>query len=343
MSTPAGADGSDRLAWATGRWADVQPMSAPPLARTTLDRAAHRRRDPAWLARAWSVARVLVIDIGRGGRALVADGDVVSLVLVDSASAPPVPPEARLFLGTEPDGTAVFAVDAALPVLPGTRPVSLRDVGHDLSDRDAGLFTAAAALGNWHASHRYSPVTGHPTTVADGGWTRVDPDGGQFWPRTDPAMIVLVHDGQPGPDGRCLLGHNAAWGAAGAVRRFSCLAGYVEPGESAEAAVLREVYEEVGVRVADVRYEGSQAWPFPGSLMLGFTALADPDEPVRVDPEEIAEARWFTRREIADMVERGFLAAADGVRISLPMAASIAYFLITRWLAGAADAPQPRP
>ena len=163
----------------------------------------------------------------------------------------------------------------------------------------------------------------------EAGWSRVDWDGGRIWPRTDPAMIVLVHDGVAGPDGRCLLGHNVAWGRPGGVVRFSCLAGYVEPGESAEAAVVREVAEEVGAVLADLRYAGSQAWPFPGSLMLGFSAVADPDAPIRVDPEEIAEARWFTRTEIAAAMVDG---TADGV--SLPMRASIAFFLIERWLNG---------
>jgi NAD+ diphosphatase len=308
--------------------------SAPPLARTTLDRAAHHRRDQRWLDDAWSRAQVVVVDVRGGGRALVRDraAGAPELVLLDGPSAPPVAPDGRLFLGVEPDGAPVFAVDATLPDMPDTRPVTLRDVGHVLSDRDAGLFTAAVALANWHTSHLYSPLTGHPTTVADGGWTRVDAGGKQMWPRTDPAMIVLVHDGVAGTGGRCLLGRNAAWPMTGAVRRFSCLAGFVEPGESAEAAVVREVAEEVGVRVDDLRYEGSQAWPFPGSLMLGFTARADPAQPVRVDPEEIVEARWFTRAEVGEMVRAGFLDARDGVRVGLPMPASIAFFLVERWL-----------
>ena len=164
------------------------------------------------------------------------------------------------------------------------------------------MFSAAAALGNWHATHRYSPRNGLPTTVTEGGWSRIDPDGQQMWPRTDPAMIVLVHDGVPAPEGRCLLGHNARVGLSpDGSRRFSTLAGFVEPGESAEAAVVREVLEEVGVRVRALRYEGSQAWPYPGSLMLGFTAVADRAAPITVDPEEITEARWFTRVEIARM------------------------------------------
>jgi NAD+ diphosphatase len=138
-----------------------------------------------------------------------------------------------------------------------------------------------------------------------------------------------VHDGVPGPDGRCLLGNNANWPPRAGQRRYSCLAGFVEPGESAEAAVAREVDEEVGIPVRAITYAGSQAWPFPGSLMLGFFALADPDQPLRLDPTEIADARWFTRREMAAVLTGG-----DGAPFVLPMSASIAHYLITRWTAG---------
>jgi NAD+ diphosphatase len=305
--------------------------AAPPLARTTLDRSAHHRTDAAWLAEAWTHALVLVVDIGSGGRSLIRDRPDGSarLVLLDAASAPP---GERLFLGVDPDGTPLFTVDAALPEIEGARPVTLRDIGHLLDDRDAGIFTAAAALANWHASHLYSPRSGQPTTIIEGGWSRVDGDGRQMWPRTDPAMIVLVHDGVAGPDGRCLLGHNSAWPAVDGVRRFSCLAGYVEPGESAEAAVVREVAEEVGVRVEALQYEGSQSWPYPGSLMLGFTALADRDQPIIVDPEEIDEARWFTRADVTRMIAGDYIEPETGVAMRLPMRASIAFYLVERWL-----------
>jgi NAD+ diphosphatase len=307
-----------------------QPGS-PPLARTTLDRAALHRKDDAWLADAWTRGLVLVVDLAKGGRALVtdrADGSA-ALVLLSSADAPEAE---HWFLGLDPDGTPLWTVDAPLPPAGDARAVTLRDIGHLLDDRDAGLFTAAAALANWHLSHRFSPRTGLPTTAIEAGWARKDTEGNLMWPRTDPAMIVLVHDGVPGPGGRCLLGHNAAWGQTGPVRRFSCLAGYVEPGESAEACVVREVAEEVGVRVQRPHYEGSQSWPYPGSLMLGFSAVADRDQPITVDPEEIAEARWFTRTDVTRMIEGRYVEPLSGVEMNLPMRSSIAFFLIERWL-----------
>lgn len=306
----------------------------PPLARRSLDRAAHRRRDEAWLAEAWRRARILVVDLAGGARVLVTpEPDEPSLVLLEPDQAPPVAPTDRLFLGVDPDHTPIFAVDAALPPVPRARAATLREIGHQLSDRDAGLFITAVALANWHARHPYSPATGQPTLIAEGGWSRVDEDGLQLWPRTDPAMIVLVHDGQAGPAGRCLLGNNAGWPAERGRRRFSCLAGFVEPGESAEAAVAREVAEEVGLPVDEIDYQGSQAWPFPGSLMLGFFARADPELPLRLQPAEIAHARWFTRTEIAAVVAGEPVDAGDGNAVRLPPPASIAHFLIARWLA----------
>ncbi len=311
------------------------PAEEPPPARSTLDRAGHRRADQRWLIEAWARGRVLVVDVAGGGRALVSSaGARPGLVLLDAEVAAQSDPAGRLFLGVDRDGTPVFAVDAPLPVLPETRPASLREIGHLLDNWDAELFNTAVALANWHARHAYSSINGLPTSVGQGGWARIDEGGQQFWPRTDPAMIVLLHDGGAGPAGRCLLGSNAAWRADQGVRRFSCLAGYVEPGESAEATVLREVDEEVGLAATDLEYVGSQAWPFPGSLMLGFLALADPEQPIRLDPTEIAHARWFSRLEIGAVLAGESIEAGDGVRAGLPPPASIAHALIRRWYDG---------
>lgn len=316
----------------------------PPLARSGVDRAALRRGDPQWLADAWKRARVLLID--PDNRVLCTPQP--ALVFTDPAGIGEVAEPDRLFLGVDPDDdTPYFAVVADLPdpaagppasppgggpatAWSGAQPANLRHVGAVLSARDAGLFVTAAALANWHAAHRFSPVTGEPTAVADGGWLRRDGSGTQLFPRTDPAIIVLVHDGVAGAAGRCLLGNNAAWPVREDGRRFfSTLAGFVEPGESAEAAVAREVHEEVGVVVSDLRYQGSQAWPFPGSLMLGFTGHADPAQPLRLEPTEIADARWFTRTEVDTL-----LAEPPGAEVMLPGAASIARHLIITWLSG---------
>jgi NAD+ diphosphatase len=314
----------------------------PPLARGTLNRAAHRRLDREWLEAAWLKARIVVVDDGH----VLVQGDTPTLVFVDASAAPA---GERLFMGEEPDGTVYFAVSAALEepatapqkalrrapadITAGeeTRRVNLRQVGHKLSDLDAGLFITAVALANWHARHPFSPLSGSATTVGEGGWTRVTADGTEtMWPRTDPAVIMLVHDAVDGPEGRCLLGCNAAWPELDGIRRYSTLAGFVEPGESAEAAVAREVAEEVGVEVSAIRYVASQPWPFPGSLMLGFHAQCPPGAPVRVDQSEILEARWFTRDEIAAVINR------ESTAFGLPFPASIAFFLITEWLAGRA-------
>ncbi|HEX6497513.1 MAG TPA: NAD(+) diphosphatase [Micromonosporaceae bacterium] len=292
----------------------------PPLARSALHRRAHLRGDEEWLARAWERSRVLVVE--RDQSLVRADG---RLLLLDPADAPDGD---RYFLGEDSDGVPYFAVSAPLPGNPGAERASLRDVGHALSDLDAGLLITAVSLANWHARHGYSPHDGSPTIVTQGGWVRGSADGTQHFPRTDPAVIVLVHDGVPGEAGRCLLGHNASWTRPGWARRYSCLAGFVEPGESAEAAVVREVEEEVGVRVSRLRYVASQAWPYPGSLMLGFTAVADPERPVQVDREEIADAQWFTRTEVRAVIEGG------DDSIGLPMPASIAHYLIVSWLGG---------
>jgi NAD+ diphosphatase len=295
----------------------------PPLSRSVVDRAGHRRRDPQWLAEAWD--RALVLVIGPDMKAAVRHGD---LVLTPPEQAPE---GERMFLGVH-EGRPYFTVVAPQELAGDT--VHLWQVGELLSDLEAGLFTAAVALAQWHRDHVYSPRTGAPTEITDGGWVRRDTDGHQHFPRTDVAMIVLVHDGVPGPRGRALLGSNALWKNS-ARPRYSTLAGFVEPGESAEAAVAREVREEVGVELTDITYVTSQPWPFPRSLMLGFLATADADAPVTTDPDEIVHARWFTREEIAAAIDD-----PDSADFMLPMGAAISLFLMRRWLALApAEAP----
>ncbi len=199
---------------------------------------------------------------------------------------------------------------------PGLRPAGLREAAALLNDRDAGLFTHAVALANWHASHTHCPRCGTPTvTVAAGHAQRCPADGSEHFPRVDPAVIMLVTD----PDDRCLLARNQRW----PERRVSILAGFVEPGESAEQAVTREVEEETAIVVTRVRYVGSQPWPMPQSLMLGFRAEAAGELDLRVDEEEIAEAHWYSREEL-----RAALAARE---ILLPPPVSIAHRLIESW------------
>ncbi|WP_246450961.1 NAD(+) diphosphatase [Allostreptomyces psammosilenae] len=311
-------------------------MAQPPtLSRSALDRAAERRLDEAWLSAAWShpTTRVLVI---AHGRALVLDEDPpepaageegaeeaerraprTRLVLVSAFDAP-VEGE-RYFLGVDPDGAAYFAL--AVEKLPGqwdaeARGAGLREVGALLDDRDTGLLVHAVALETWHRRHGFCPACGKATVaVAAGHVRRCTGCGTEHYPRTDPAVIMLVRDGED----RCLLGRQQHWPPG----RWSILAGFVEPGESAEQAVVREVREEVGVAVTGVSYVASQPWPFPASLMLGYLATADDPRIDLGGDDEIEEARWFTREELRAAVASG--------ELLLPASVSIARSLIDLW------------
>jgi NAD+ diphosphatase len=251
-----------------------------------------------------------------------------SLALVPASALPPA--ELYIYLGRslsetspEPVGTPIVAaVLADAGHLAESDWGNLRQLGSLLSDRDAGLFTEALGVANWHATHAFSPKTGVATTPGKAGWVRVDPTtGGELYPRTDAAIIVGITDSHD----RLLLGSNALWES----NRFSLLAGFVEPGESLEAAVVREVFEESGINVVDPIYLGSQPWPFPASLMLGFTARVDPaiESLLTPDGNEILELRWFSRDE---------LRAALG-DILLPGPTSIARSIIELWFGGPID------
>lgn len=331
-----------------------------PLARATVARAAHLRDVPHVLADALADPATRVLAVRDGGLLLAADGRarwldpaaaravlaVAGATATGPARAPdpasdrapealPDPaPEAWLLLGAHDDGTRVLALRLpdAHPLTTGGEPAdvlvhlpdgpvgrdgwaALRTVGATLDAHDAGLATAAVALDAWHDRHPRCPRCGAPTLVAQAGWSRVcDVDGSEHYPRTDPAVIMAVTD----EDDRLLLGHAAAWAAG----RWSTLAGFVEAGESAEQAVRREVLEETGVVVGDVEYLGSQPWPFPGSLMLGFRARAT-STAVQVDGVEMADARWFTRAELTAAVASG--------EVLLPGGASIARAMVEQW------------
>ncbi|WP_229698305.1 NAD(+) diphosphatase [Wenjunlia tyrosinilytica] len=308
----------------------MEGVSQPvlPLARTAVDRAAEHRTDEAWLAAAWSHpdSRVLVVS---EGKALVMDtgdgGDKrAELVLVPSFEAPDG--GERYFLGVDAEGVAYFAL--SVEKLPGrmddpARPAGLREVALLLNDLDSGLMVHAVALENWHRMHRFCARCGLATEVAVAGHVRrCAACGAEHYPRTDPAVIMLVVDDQD----RCLLGNHALWPQG----RFSTLAGFVEPGESLEQAVRREVVEESGVVVGEVAYAGSQPHPFPSSLMLGFMARALTTG-IQVDGEEMSEARWFSREELREAVMSG--------EVVPPTEMSIARRLVELWY----GEPLPRP
>jgi NAD+ diphosphatase len=302
------------------------PLTAAPLPLTAVafDRAAHHRSDRGWLAQAWSRARVIPISAD-GTAAADRDPDGTPHVRYRAAAdlAGDTP---RRFLGTV-DDQPYFAVTVEPD---GEQWAGLRELGVRVDDLAAGLLTAAIALELWHQRHTHCPRCGTPTEEAQAGWTRRCPrDDSEHFPRTDPAVIMMIHDGAD----HALLGRGHQWGPG----RFSTLAGFVEPGESLEAAVAREVFEEVGVRVQDLVYVASQPWPFPASLMLGFSGrLAGPKQ-VTLDPVEMAEAGWFHRDEIrraVSWVDSGTEPDPAAALQSVAPRLSITRYLIDRWLAG---------
>jgi NAD+ diphosphatase len=283
-------------------------MASPPIvfAGAPLDRAPRERRDPGWLAarRAEPGARALVLS-ERG--LWVEDGRLLL-----------VPPSGdSVFLGLAGD-RPVFAQNADGQEPGRGRPAGLREAATELRADEAALAAYAGSLLSWHRRHRFCANCGAPTEQADGGHERRCPacDAHHF-PRTDPVVIVRVVDGD-----RLLLGRQARWPEG----RYSVLAGFVEPGETLEEAVRREVREESSVGVGEVGYVASQPWPFPSSLMIGFEAVADGGEP-RPGDGELADVRWFGRDEVEAA------AGGDGA-VRLPPPYSISRSLIDGWLAG---------
>jgi NAD+ diphosphatase len=208
--------------------------------------------------------------------------------------------------------------------------LDLRASGAQLDATGAGLFSTAVAVLNWHSSARFCAHCGGATEPENAGWMRrCTREGREEYPRTDPAVICLVHDDAD----RTLLARQPVWPPG----RYSVLAGFVEAGESLEACVAREVAEEVGVTVRDIRYLGSQPWPFPRSLMIGFSAVADPEQPLRLADGEIEHAFWASRAEVRSAANRGdWGARTDEGALLLPPPVSIARAMLDSWLA---DAP----
>jgi NAD+ diphosphatase len=232
-----------------------------------------------------------------------------------------------IFLGLG-DGRAHFAIDATgAHVVPDvdTELIDVRALAPTLASGEAAILAEARSVLDWHARHRFCAQCGSATSVAAAGWSRRCPAcRASHHPRTDPVVIMLAIRGD-----RALLGRNRRRPGA----RFSCLAGFVEPGETLEEAVRREVREESGVRCGRVRYLAGQPWPFPSSLMMGFLCEGLTEE-ITVDPEELAEARWFTRDEIREMVTRAAAGVDDPGKVSLPAPIAIAHHICRRWSSG---------
>lgn len=304
---------------------DFTLRNVPLLSRIGADRADVLRTDVDAAIAGWPDALLLRVD--RRNQVLISDGRVV---LTAAAKYADHPDEHAVFLGRMPDGRHVWGVRAALeaPEDPTaeTEVLDLRRAGTVFDDVSAQLVSTATALLNWHDHARFSPVDGSPTKAIKSGWGRINPGNGQEeFPRIDPAIICLVHDGHD----RAVLARQTVW----PERLFSLLAGFVEAGESFEACVVREINEEVGLSVTDVRYLGSQPWPFPRSLMVGFHAIGDPEQEFAFNDGEIAEAGWFTRAEVRDALENGDWSSDSASRLLLPGSISIAREIIESWAA----------
>ncbi|TCW26808.1 NAD(+) diphosphatase [Dietzia cinnamea] len=292
--------------------------SDPVLSVAAPDRAAPLRQDADGLAAGWASARIMRVDRRNRFATEPTAGERKRIRLEPALDHADRLPEDAVFLGRTDDGRHIWAVP--VEELPDSPAVSnLRACGADLVEGDGSLAAQAMALLGWHRDNVRGRQPDHHPRRKEAGWAIEDPfHGGLEYPRTDPAVICLVHDG-----GRqVLLARQPVWPAG----MYSHVAGFVEAGESLEGCVRREVTEEVGVVVDRVRYLGSQPWPFPRSLMVGFQALADPEAPILLEDEEISEAAWFDVDRVRDaLAGRGDLMVAPPV--------SIAHVMLRSWVA----------
>jgi len=233
-----------------------------------------------------------------------------------------------IYLGKSEANIPLFAIelpasfDLETSILKGMGSFcELRQVMSKLLSEDLAILGVARSLFDWHKRHRYCANCGAPTDVVDAGWKRLCPScKTEHFPRTDPVAIMLVVDGD-----KCLLGNSPRFPRA----FFSCLAGFIEPGETVEEACRREVFEEVGVVVSDCQIIGNQPWPFPSQLMIGIIAIAETTD-ITIDLEEIAEARWFTKKQVTKMLDGGAL--IENERFVGPPNVAIAHHIIKHWL-----------
>ncbi|CAM5502761.1 NUDIX hydrolase [Streptomyces avidinii] len=305
--------------------------AAPAYARVALDRAGGRREDPTWVAARQAAPDAEFIPLWNG-RCLLDAATGAAVRLRGAAAAGAVAAAGQLVLlgtdGEEAEPGGVFAADLsdlgeqeALALAGASATADVRDLFAQLAAEEAALLACARGLLHWHRRQRYCGVCGSATASAHGGHVRVCGSAGcgvQHFPRIEPAVIVLVQ--APADPARCLLARHR--GAS--ENSFSLLAGFAEIGESLEGAVEREVFEEAGVPVVPLSYEGSQGWPFPAGLMVGFRARAT-SEVIRVDRHELLEARWFTKDELRARL-------ADGH--SLGPADSLGHRMLHDWLHG---------
>ena len=294
-----------------------------------MDRAGHLRTNQTTLDQMWDRAKIIHVADARlaiesGGTKLryLSAKEVQTLITSNEYKV-----GEKYFLGLDQlDQEPYFAWSASAVEPQGEKApdgyLTLREIGGLISEFDMEIGLHTVALANWHKSHTHCARCGAPTSVAQGGAIRLcDKDKSEHYPRTDCAVIVLVRD----HDDRILLGHQPIWPEG----RFSCFAGFLEPGETFEQCVQREVLEESGVAVREVHYLGSQPWPFPASIMISFDAITDFPETARPDGQEITEVKWFSRAEIK--------AQSDAGTLLLPPTMSVARKMIDRWFAQGAE------
>lgn len=293
-----------------------------PLGARPIDRAGHHRSDPAWLDAAFARPDVLVLLV-QGGLPLVAPEG--GLVWLGPEAARAAPDAKRLFMGLDKAGAPVFAL--GLPdgfaletsLIAGTGEfMDFRMAMGKLADLEINLASTARSIFEWHKSHRFCAKCGTESEMTEAGWKRVCPAcEAQHFPRTDPVAIMLAVRGD-----KCLLGRQKMWPAG----MWSCLAGFIEPGETLEQGAARELHEEAGIvcHPANAEYLFCQPWPFPSSLMIGMLLPAE-NEDITIDPNELEAARWISRAEARAVL------AGEHDEIFAPPAFAVAHHILSEW------------